>query len=215
VNRDLSRKSAGSHYNTNGGIPNFDYVLSELFVNSAVESDADLLARFRAGDDTALGQLFDRYEGPVFRFLIGLLRDRHKAEDALQDTFVQVLRFADVADPATFRGWLFTVAHRQAALLKRKEKRLPIPVGADALFGLMDGEDGPEASAKQMDDARLLEELLAALPATQQTVIRMRIYDGLKFREVAERLGCPLNTALARMHDGLKALRQLWEVRHA
>lgn len=179
------------------------------------ETDAALLARFRAGDDTALGPLFDRYEEPVFRFLVGLLRDRHKAEDVLQDTFVQVLRFADAADPAAFRGWLFTVAHRQAALLKRKEKRAPSAAGADALLGLMDPAAAADAAADRADDARLAAELLAALPAAQQAVIRLRIYDGMKFRDVAEKLGCPLNTALARMHDGLKTLRHLWELRHA
>jgi RNA polymerase sigma-70 factor (ECF subfamily) len=179
------------------------------------ETDAALLARFRAGDGTALGPLFDRYEEPVFRFLFGLLRDRHAAEDVLQDTFVQVLRFADAADPGSFRGWLFTVAHRQAALRKRRDKRVPAAAGADALLGLVDGGDAPGAPADRAEDARLVGELLAALPAAQQAVIRLRIYDGLKFREVAAALGCPLNTALARMHDGLKALRHLWELRHA
>jgi RNA polymerase sigma-70 factor (ECF subfamily) len=58
-------------------------------------------------------------------------------------------------------------------------------------------------------------ELLAELPAAQREVILLRVYDGLRFREVAERVGCPLNTALARMHDGLKKLRALWEARHA
>jgi RNA polymerase sigma-70 factor (ECF subfamily) len=183
-------------------------------MSPADATDTDLLARFRAGDDAALGPLFDRYEGPVFRFLVGLLRDQHLAEDALQHTFVQVLRFADAADPASFRGWLFAVAHQQAVLLKRKAKRVPVGAEADALLGLVGGDD-PAAAAARADDARVLRELLAALPAAQQAVIRLRIYDGLKFREVAERLNCPLNTALARMHDGMRALRHLWEVRHA
>ena len=47
-------------------------------------SDTELLARFRAGDDLALDPLFERYEGPVFRFLFGILKDHHGAEDALQ-----------------------------------------------------------------------------------------------------------------------------------
>jgi RNA polymerase sigma-70 factor (ECF subfamily) len=183
-------------------------------MSPAEPPDAELLARFRAGDDTALGPLFDRYEGPVFRFLVGLLKDRHQAEDALQHTFVQVLRFADAADPASFRGWLFAVAHQQAVLLRRKARRVPAGADADALLGLVGGDD-PATLAARADDARVLAELLASLPAAQQAVIRLRIYDGLKFREVAERVGCPLNTALARMHDGLKTLRHLWELRHA
>ena len=64
------------------------------------------------------------------------------------------------------------------------------------------------------DDLRAVGELLLLLPDVQQQVIRLRVYDGLKFREVAEVLGCPVNTALARMHDGLTRLRSLWEAQH-
>ncbi len=174
-------------------------------------TDAELLTRFRAGDDAALGRLFERYEGPVFRFLFGVLRDHHLAEDALQETFVQALRKADAVDPATFRGWLFTVAYQQAVLQKRRARRVPVPAAAGDLLGL--AADAP--AADRADDLRAVAELLALLPAAQREVIRLRVYDGLRFRDVAERVGCPLNTALARMHDGLKKLRALWEARHA
>jgi RNA polymerase sigma-70 factor (ECF subfamily) len=177
--------------------------------------DADLLARFRAGDDAALGLLYERYEGPVFRFLYGVLRDHHRAEDALQETFVQALRGADRVDPATFRGWLFTVAYQQGMLQKRRAKRLPAADPGGLLGLVADPAGGPDAAADRADDLRAVGELLALLPAAQREVIRLRVYDGLRFREVAEAVGCPLNTALARMHDGLKKLRALWEARHA
>jgi RNA polymerase sigma-70 factor (ECF subfamily) len=177
-------------------------------------TDAELLVRFRGGDAAALEPLFARYEEPVFRFLYGVLRDHHAAEDALQETFVQAVRKADAVAPDTFRGWLFTVAYRQAMLLKRKAKRLPARADDLALLGLV-GDDGADARAGARDDARHVRELLELLPAPQRAVIFARVFDGLTFREVAAALGCPLNTALARMHDGLKKLRQLWEARHA
>src|SRR5215510_8779241 len=102
-------------------------------------ADADLLSRFRAGDASALEPLFARYEEPVFRFLFGVLRDHHQAEDALQETFVQALRKADQVSPDSFRGWLFTIAYRQAMLLKRKAKRLPAQVDDFALLELIGG----------------------------------------------------------------------------
>jgi RNA polymerase sigma-70 factor (ECF subfamily) len=177
-------------------------------------TDADLLARFRAGDAAALDPLFARYEGPVFRFLFGILRDHHAAEDALQETFVHALRGADAVAADTFRGWLFTVAYRQAMLLKRKAKRLPAQASDAALVGLI-GDEAADARIDLADDARAVRDLLALLPDAQRQVIAARVFDGLAFREIAAKLGCPLNTALARMHDGLKRLRQLWEARHA
>jgi RNA polymerase sigma-70 factor (ECF subfamily) len=52
-------------------------------------------------------------------------------------------------------------------------------------------------------------ELLSQLPEPQREVIRLHLFEGKRFREIAEHLGCPLNTALARMHQGLKKLRLL------
>lgn len=176
-------------------------------------SDCDLVTRFRVGDDAALGVLFARYEGPVFRFLLSILRDHHKAEDALQETFVQALRKGGEANPEGFRGWLFTVAHRQAMLQLRHAKRRPAATEEAVLCGVADDADAPETLTERADELRAVHELLTLLPEGQQAVIRLRVYDGLRFREVAERLGCPLNTALARMHDGLRRLRELWEGR--
>jgi RNA polymerase sigma-70 factor (ECF subfamily) len=177
-------------------------------------TDTELLARFRAGDSSALEPLFVRYEAPVYRFLFGVLKDHHGAEDALQETFVQALRYAETISGDAFRGWIFTVAHRQAMLLKRKEKRLPATAGDLALLGLV-GDSSSDAALDRADDIRRVRELLDLLPSPQRSVIIARMFEGKKFREVAALLGCPLNTALARMHEGLKKLRQLWEARHA
>jgi RNA polymerase sigma-70 factor, ECF subfamily len=178
-------------------------------------SDSELLAAFQAGDSAALGSLLARHEGPVFRLLFGLLKDHHRAEDALQETFVQALRSADRVDPSRFRGWLYTVAHQQAMLLIRKERRVPATAAGDALLAVADRAETPAQLFDRALDTQAALELLELLPVGQQAVIRMRLFDGLKFREVADALGCPLNTALARMHDGMKKLRDLWECHHA
>jgi len=176
-------------------------------------TDAELLVRLRAGDAAALGPLFDRYEGPVYRYLLGVLRDPAAAEDALQDAFVTALRKADAVNPATFRGWLFTVAHRSALVERRRRKGRP---AADdhAVFALLDDTGDPAARAEAADTAAAVRRVLDELPAPQRAVIRLRLFEGLRFREVADRLGCPLNTALARMHDGLRTFRALWEARY-
>jgi RNA polymerase sigma-70 factor (ECF subfamily) len=184
-------------------------------------TDGELLARFRSGDEGALEMLFERYEEPVFQFLVGILRDHHRAEDALQETFVRALERLEAVDPEHLRGWLFTVAYHQAMLVKRKQKGRG--AGGPALLSEVNGgadafpdrAPGPVREAERRDDARRLRALLAQLPPHQREVIRQRVYEGKRFREIAEALGCPLNTALARMHEGLKRLRLLWEQNHA
>ena len=177
-------------------------------------SDAVLLLRFRSGDARALDHLFERYEVPLFQFLLGLLKDHHRAEDALQETFVRALGRLDGVDPDHLRGWLFTVAYHEAMLQRRRQKTR----AAEALPAADDFADdapGPYHQVARADQARRLQRLLGRLPAAQQEVIRQRVYEGKRFREIAESLDCPLNTALARMHEGLKRLRRLWENEHA
>lgn len=175
-------------------------------------TDAQLLTRFRKGDDCALEVIFERHETAIFHFLIGILRDHHQAEDALQETFIKALLDSQAVDPERFRGWLFTVAHREALLLKRRQKQRAESPTPD--LELVDPSPcGPEIVDRN-DLARRMGELLDELPRPQREVIRARIFEGKRYREIADDLGCPLNTALARMHEGLKRLRQLWERGH-
>jgi RNA polymerase sigma-70 factor (ECF subfamily) len=177
-------------------------------------SDAALLSRYCSGDEDALEAIFERYETPLFQFLVGILRDYHRAEDALQETFIRALEKLDGVDPDHLRGWLFTVAYHQAMLSKRQKKRPPLSLH-EHNGTLADPAPGPWRQAADRDDARRLHQLLEQLPAAQREVIRQRIFEGKRFREIAAALHCPLNTALARMHEGLKRLRRLWEQEHA
>lgn len=176
-------------------------------------ADALLLARYQAGDDRALDTLLARHEAPLFQFLVGMLRDHHLAEDVLQETFVRALERLDGVDGEHLRGWLFTVAYHQALLARRRQKSRPasaLAVSAEPA----ERRPGPSDLAALRDEAQRVGRLLARLPAPQREVIRQRVYEGKRFREIAAALGCPLNTALARMHEGLKRLRLLWEADH-
>lgn len=184
-------------------------------------SDRELLEGFRAGDSHALEALFERYEAPVYQFLVGLLRDHHQAEDVLQETFVRALERLDGVDPDHLRGWLFTVAYHQAMLVRRKQKGrngLQRVISVDFVGDderLPDPSPGPVREAERREEAEQIRALLEQLPPQQREVIRQRVYEGKRFREIAADMECPLNTALARMHEGLKRLRLLWEQNHA
>src|SRR5438105_2487458 len=177
-------------------------------------TDAELLSRFRSGSACALESIFERYETPLFQFLVGILRDHHQAEDALQETFVRALERLDSVDADHLRGWLFTVAYHQA-MLSRRQRKARLPCVHEHNGRVADRTPAPWLQAAAQDDARRLRELLEQLPPNQREVIRQRIYEGKRFREIAATLHCPLNTALARMHEGLKRLRLLWEQNHA
>jgi RNA polymerase sigma-70 factor (ECF subfamily) len=186
----------------------------------AAVPDSELIASFRSGDVKALDALMVRYETLLFQFLLGILRHHHQAEDALQETWCRALKRLDGVDPHHFRGWLFTVAYHQAMLTKRRQKnKTAAAVGHRPVDGrrevLADPGPGPLLQAERREEVERLRELLERLPVGQREVIKQRVYEGKRFREIAAALDCPLNTALARMHEGLKRLRLLWEAHHA
>jgi RNA polymerase sigma-70 factor (ECF subfamily) len=79
---------------------------------------------------------------------------------------------------------------------------------------LRDPAPGPAVVVEQHEELLRLRQLLDQLPPGQREVIRQRVYEDKRFREIAADLECPLNTALARMHEGLKRLRLLWGKTH-
>ncbi len=167
------------------------------------------------GDENALAALLDRYEPTLFPFLVGMLKNYHQAEDALQETWYRALQNLDKVDIDHFRGWLFTVAYHQAMLIKRKQKSQGTAQycrdGATLLAEtLVDASPCPSQQVQDQDDLEKAKILLDRLSPAQRDVISQRIFEGKRFREIAETLNCPVNTALARMHEGLKRLRRLW-----
>ena len=106
------------------------------------------------------------------------------AEDALQETLVRAMEHLECVDDHHLRGWLFTVAYHQAMQVKRRRKvRF---CGMDEQGNdVSDAGPGPLGLAEMQDDAVRLRELLEQLPPQQREVIRQRVYEGKRFREIA------------------------------
>jgi len=92
--------------------------------DTAELTDAQLLNRFRNGDNSAFDHIVDRYQKPLFTYLIRLVGDHQVAEDIFQDIFLKVLRVLnDYQEKSKFGNWLFGIAHHLAIDFLRREKR--------------------------------------------------------------------------------------------
>ncbi len=171
-------------------------------------SDHDLITLFAAGNHQALETLLDRYETCLFHFLLGILKNHHLAEDALQETWCQALKHLEKVKGDHLRGWLFTVAYHQAMLFKRRQRSKTTVAAVPR--EVIDPSPCPGAQAQEQEEVIRLRQMLDRLPAAQREVICQRIYEDKRFRDIADSLDCPVSTALARMHEGLKKLRRLW-----
>lgn len=182
----------------------------------AVEGPPDelLVRRLRAGEISAGEALARRYHQPLLRYLQRMAGSDHVAEELLQATWLSVLehlsKFDASSTPGGFKAWLFRIATNKANDVWRARHR---ERSAKEVLRLVAEDEAPQASHRA-EGAEQHDRLLWAvgqLPENQRQVLMLRYYSEMKFVEIAEVLGCPLNTALGRMHKAMLRLKQLME----
>jgi RNA polymerase sigma-70 factor (ECF subfamily) len=176
--------------------------------------DEELVELLRTGSTSAGEVLVRRYYQPLMRYLQRLAGSDHLAEELHQQTWLSVLDHLDKFDKASasggFKAWLFRIATNKANDHWRSCGRERT---AKEGLRLVTDDQMPHAGHR-MEATEQEQKLLRAiekLPEAQRQVLLLRYYSNLKFVEIAELLGCPLNTALGRMHKAMLKLKQLME----
>ena len=189
-------------------------------MTNPAELDA-LVLRARALDRDALTALVEAYSTRLFGFLFRLTGHRHEAEDLVQEVFVRVVaQIREYREEGKFEAWLFRIAANLARDRARKIRRRPDHFSLEARDGQAGhghdagpltgfGSSAPPAGRAELNEAvDRMQSALAELPDAEREVILLRHYSGLSFAEIAEVMGTPLGTALARAHRGLRKLRE-------
>jgi len=148
----------------------------------------------------------------VLLFLMGLLRNRELADEALQNTFQRVLEQGHTARSESLKGWLFKVSYHEAMALKRRQAtqdRVLRKYG-DREVRPFDSHPVSESELRLVRDEDLarLREALNQLPAEQRQVVERRIDREQTFAVIAQELKLPLGTVLTRMRLALEKLRR-------
>jgi RNA polymerase sigma-70 factor (ECF subfamily) len=153
--------------------------------------------------------LYQRHAAAVRRFLLGVLRDGELAEEAMQQTFVQLIERGQVTDVDNLKGWIFKVAFHQAMALRRRQRTDARAVREVAVDPTAQGLFGPAVIDQVLanEDAARTRAALEDLPAAQREVLRLRFAESKTFAQIAAQLGVPLGTALTRMRLALNKLR--------
>jgi RNA polymerase sigma-70 factor (ECF subfamily) len=158
-------------------------------------------------DAGTVAALFLEHADELRRFVYGIVRDHDTAGDVLQATFMKVIERGHTAREETLKGWLFRVAYNEAIVVKRKQgirRRANDVLAAEP----QPESTRPEHRLVRYEEVERVRAALTLLPPEQRQVVRMRMYEGKKFAEIAAELNWPLGTVLTRMHAGLKKLRQ-------
>ena len=175
-------------------------------------SDEALVALVARGDESALGELYDRVWRVAYGIAYRVLRDDRLAEDAVQEGFLAAWRSAAAfrADRAKASTWIVTLVHRRAVdIVRREERRRAEPLESESRPDPVDQTGSAEDAAWLGFERDRVQAALRALPDTQREAIELAYYGGYSQSELAERLGVPLGTIKSRMFAGLARLREL------
>lgn len=185
-------------------------------MNVQVLSDQTLLNSYLQGDQSAISKLIERHSRRVRDYIRMMVKDADLAEDIFQETFIKAVRVIDegrYTDNGRFLSWVLRIAHNQVIDYFRAQKQnrqvSESSAGYNVLGTLRFAENSIEdrmVSSQIEADVRALVELL---PQEQRDVVRMRYYDGLSFKEIAEQTGVSINTALGRMRYALINMRKM------
>lgn len=179
----------------------------------AALSNAELVHHIAAGDQRALGALYDRQVTLVHSLAVRLLNDADDAEDVVEETFWQVWRHASRYDASrgSVTTWLCSIARSRALDMLRAARRHPeratSVTGDDDTDTIAATNVSPLGSVEQSEQRALVRSALDELPAEQRETIELAYFGGLSQSEIAERTGQPLGTIKTRVRLALMKLK--------
>ena len=173
-----------------------------------IEQMLQLAAR---GDEEAWRAIVETYSARVYGLVKAQCGNNDLAEEITQSAFCTIVaKLPAYTEVGKFESWLFRIAMNRLRDEMRRRKRQAISVEEQSLIGLAGGHE-PESTVATADDPEILQ-LRAAmlrLSDSDQRIIYLRHYGELSFKQIADVLGEPLGTVLARQHRALKKLSEL------
>lgn len=170
---------------------------------------ASLVERAAAGDQRAFESLIRQSADRLFAIAYRILRDHHRAEDALQETFLTIWdQLPRLRDPDRFEAWTYRLIVRASIAQAKRERR-----GGPAVQLLPDDLVAGPVAAHTVDEIGAIADRdqvgrgLMRLKPDQRAVLVLQHYVGLSLAEIADVLGIPVGTAGSRVHYAAKALR--------
>ena len=183
--------------------------------------DRDLITEYIGGNEKAFEVLLARHKDKIYRFIYMKLRNQELANDVFQETFVKIIKTLKVGsynEEGKFLPWAMRIAHNLVIDHFRKAAKIRMVSESSSkseeftIFNVLG--NGDENALQRMSRIELesqMVDLIDHLPDVQQDIIRMRIFQDLSFKEIAELEDISINTALGRMRYALMNLRKLIE----
>ncbi len=181
-------------------------------------TDEQLVASYAEGNNDAFDVLIDRHQQSLFSYILYITRNRDLAEDVFQETFIKAIttiKQGKYVESGKFKAWISRIAHNLIFDHFRREQKEKMLYNDDYEFDLFNNsslsDDNIETVMVKSQVMKDVRRLINHLPDVQREVLTMRYFEDLSFKEIAERTGVSINTALGRMRYAIINMRKIAE----
>jgi len=173
-----------------------------------MKTDLELVEEVKSGNRRSFSELVKRHQKGLLRMSLRFVKDLDAAEDVVQESFIKAYeKLHSFEGRSSFKSWLFQIAVNNARNKIRDSRKnmmdienVQLAVGAEAESGMVHGAV-----------ADMLQVEVDKLPDRQRTALVLRVYEDLSFKEIAEIMGCPYDTAKANYRHALMKLREVFD----
>ena len=177
----------------------------ELGENTMKESE--LMRKLHNGDKEAAGLIIERYYADIYRFCLYMVQSKEDAYDITQESFLKFIKYGTFYHHQNLKGYLLMIARNLCFDYFRDKKVTETSVGWEELDKI------PKLGnhIKETEDIIYLQNLLKALSPDIREVVVLRMYEEMKFKDIAGMMGCSVSTAKSRFRLGISQLKRMME----
>lgn len=184
-------------------------------------TDDELVGLYAEGNNEAFDTLLNKYQSRLFSYIYYVVRNEDVANDLFQETFLKALvriQKGQYRSNGKFNAWITRIAHNLIMDYFRSKEQENLVSNGEADYDIFNSTLLSEHTvedqmliAQSLTDAK---NIMSCLPPSQSEVVRMRFYENMSFKEIADKLGISINTALGRMRYAVINMRSMAQERN-
>lgn len=169
--------------------------------------DSELIQKVHSGNKEAVGIIIEQYYTDIYRFCLYMVQTEDDAYDIAQETFLKFMKYGNSYRHNNLKGYLLTIARNICFNYFRDKKEKVTAVEWEEIDKIPNHRD----KLAETEDAIYLGKLLKELSQDIKEVIILRIYEEMKFKDIAKIMGCSVSTTKSRFRLGVNQLKKLME----
>lgn len=174
-----------------------------------LDSDNELMIRVKDGEIDRLGDLFERHHRILFGYFYHLCHDTALSEDLVQNVFMRMLKYRHTyTNDGIFTTWMYAIARNVYIDHFRRTKKLEILDDHDQ-WNRLPGEDSQTESEDYNEKKIVLEKAMDQLSAEKKEALILSRYQGLKYKEIADVLGCSVGAVKVRIFRAINEMKDI------